>query len=164
LEVTLLEGKLLLSPATVHDSLPHAVPCIGNHFLNLNGRIAGYLTPVGSTLQIVLAAGRLQDYGKANASGTFTLTPESKISSGQIVLSSRAGSINLAFVETKRSPLRQSGQPDLRLAAGHGTGAFANHCSNGSVHVALHANRSHFVAELMTTTQVRFLPAGYPLL
>jgi hypothetical protein len=74
LEVALLEEKLLLSSSRVLDSLPHTAPCIGHRLLDLNGRITGYLTLVGSSLEIVSAGGWLEAYGKAKASGTFSLT------------------------------------------------------------------------------------------
>jgi hypothetical protein len=162
LEVTLLEDKMLLSSATGHESPPHAVPFVGKQFLNPNGRITGYLTPVGSTLQIVSATGSLEHYGRVKATGTFTLTPEGMISSGQIVLSSRTGSLNVTLTEARRSPLHRNGPDNLRLATDHGTGVYANHRSEGSVIVALHANRSHFVVTLTTTTPVIFLAPEFP--
>jgi hypothetical protein len=164
LEVALLEGKVLLSSATRHDPPPRAVPCSGGHLLDLNGRITGYLTRVGSTLQMVSATGRLEDFGKTRATGTFTLTPEGMISSGQIVLRSRMGSLDLTLVKTRRSPLRRNGPFDLRLATGHGTGVYARHCGKGSVLVALHPKRSHFVATLTTIRPVLLLPPGLPFI
>jgi hypothetical protein len=162
LEVTLLEGKMLLSSATGHDVPAHAAQCSGAHFMDLNGKITGYFTPVGSTLQLVSTAGNLEEFGRVKATGAFTLKPNRMIRSGQIVLSTPGGSLDLKLVETNRSPLRRNGPFTLRLTTGHGTGRHAHHCSEGSVVVALHEKRSHFVAMLTTTTPVVFLPPGWP--
>jgi hypothetical protein len=164
LEVTLLEGKLLLSSATGHDPPPHAVQCSEGHLLDLNGRISGYLTPVGSTLQMVSTKGSLEDYGRVKVTGTFTRTPDGMIRSGQMVLSSRAGSLDLTLLGTGRSPRRRNGPLNLQLATGHATGVYAHHCSKGSVLVALHPKRSHFVATVTTITHpVILLPPLLPV-
>ena len=151
LEVTVLEGKVLLSSATGHDSLSQTNQCLYKHMLDLNGRIEGSLASVGSTLQIVSSSGSVRDYGGVKATGTFTLTPAERIGSGRIVLISPHGRLNLTLVENSRSPVGRNGQSNLRYTIGHGTYHYAGHCSSGSVRVALHANRSHFVATLRTT-------------
>jgi hypothetical protein len=147
----LLEGKVLLSSATGHDSLPQAMQCLYKHLIELNGRIEGSLASVGSTLQIVSSTGSVQDYGRVKATGSFTLTPAGMIGSGRIVLISPHGRLNLALVENTHSPVGRNGQSNHRYTIGHGTYHYAGHCSSGSVRVALHANRSHFVATLRTT-------------
>jgi hypothetical protein len=162
LEVTLLEGKMLLSSTAGHDAPVHAAQCGGAHFMDLNGTITGYFTPVGSRLQLVSTMGSLEELGRVKATGTFSLKPNRTIRSGQIVLSTPGGSLDLKLVETNRSPLRRNGPFTLRLTTGHGTGRHAHHCSEGSVVVALHGKRSHFVATLTTTTPGFLLPPGWP--
>jgi hypothetical protein len=152
LELSLLEGRILLSSATGHHSAPQVIPCFGKHLLNLDGRIGGNLTSVGSSLQIVSSTGSVQDYGRVNATGAFTLTPAGMISSGQIVLHSPHGRLSLTLVENERSPVGRNGQFNLRYTVGHGTNHYSGHCSSGSVRVALDANRSNFVATVGTVT------------
>jgi hypothetical protein len=158
LEVTLLEDKMLLSPARGHDALAHVAPCGGPHFIDLNGMITGYFTHAGSTLQLVSTTGSLEEFGRAKATGTFTLKANGMISSGRIVLSTRGGSLDLELVPTNRSHVRRNGPFTLRLTTGRVKGRHAHHCSKGSVLVALHEKRSHFVATLTNITPVVFLP------
>jgi hypothetical protein len=113
---------------------------------------------------MVSTTGSLEDYGRVKARGTFTRTPDGMISSGQIVLTSRAGSLDHTLLGTGRSPWRRNGPFYFQLATGHATGVYAHHCSKGSVLVALHAKRSHFVATLTTITHpVILLPPLLPV-
>ena len=147
LGVTSLEGRWLLSTATGHASHPPS-PCFGKHLLDLKGGLAGNLAMDGSTLRLTSTAGRVHDYGKVQATGTFTLASGGQVSAGVIVLSGRAGNLDLTLAKSGHSTLERDGALNLRFTTGHGTGLYANHCSLGSVAVALHANRSHFVATL----------------
>jgi hypothetical protein len=147
-----LEGKLLLSSAIGHDSSPRPARCPDAHFIDLNGSIKGFLTPAGSTVQIVSSTGNLEAYGKVKATGSFAITPSGTISAGQMGLSGRAGSIELTLVATKRWHFHRNNLFALNLTTGQGTGRFAHHCSKGSVLVAVHEKRSHFVASLTTVT------------
>jgi hypothetical protein len=165
LEVVLLEGKVLLSSATGGGSPPQAIACFGRHLLNLDGRIEGDLTPVGSTLQMVSTAGSVHDYGRVQAAGTFTLTSEGVISSGRIVLSSGSGSLILTLVESQSSPMGRNGRLKLQFATGHGTGVYANHCSSGSALVSMDAKRSHLVVSFHTVaTPIHSPPQAIPCL